>query len=109
MGAVLRYLSSEFVRKLFTTPFPAGTFAVNAAGSFLIGILFASFETRILPEELRLFATTGFLGGYTTFSSYSLEAARLLLNGDTKLFIANILVSNVICIVFALAGIRLAS
>jgi CrcB protein len=109
IGALLRYLSSEFVKKIFDTPFPAGTFAVNAAGSFLIGVLFTLFETRLLPEEFRLFAITGFLGGYTTFSSYSLEAARLLLSGDTKLFLANVLLSNIVCIAFALAGMKFAS
>ncbi|MDR2097589.1 MAG: fluoride efflux transporter CrcB [Spirochaetaceae bacterium] len=108
IGALFRYLSSEFIKKILDTPFPAGTFTVNAAGSLLIGFLFTVFETFSLPEEYRLFAITGFLGGYTTFSSYSLETAQHLLNGNAKLALANILLSNLVCIAFAIAGMKLA-
>jgi CrcB protein len=108
IGALLRYLSIEFIKKILKTPFPAGTLTVNMIGSLLIGFLFTIFETRLLPHELRLFVVTGFLGGYTTFSTYSLETAQNLLNGNTKLAFANILLSSLVCIAFTLAGMKLA-
>jgi CrcB protein len=108
IGALLRYLSVEFIRKIFDTSFTIGTFSVNILGSFLIGFLFTAFETRILPEQFRLLTITGFLGGYTTFSAYSLETARYLLNGNAKFAFANILLSNIACIAFTLAGMKLA-
>ncbi|MDR2344312.1 MAG: fluoride efflux transporter CrcB [Spirochaetaceae bacterium] len=108
IGALLRYMSVEFIKKLFGTPFPLGTFTVNLIGSLLIGFLFAVFEARLLPDQFRLFAITGFLGGYTTFSSYSLETARYLLNGDTRLALANMLLSNLLCLALTLAGMKLA-
>ena len=108
IGALLRYLSAEFIKKVFETSFPAGTFAVNLIGSVLIGFLFTAFETRLIPDQFRLFVITGFLGGYTTFSSYSLETARYLLNGDTRLALANALLSNLLCVAFTVAGMKLA-
>ncbi|MDR2445443.1 MAG: fluoride efflux transporter CrcB [Spirochaetaceae bacterium] len=108
IGALLRYLSVEFIKRIFDTPFPVGTFAVNIIGSLLIGFLFTAFETRLLPDQFRLFAITGFLGGYTTFSAYSLETTRYLLNGDTRLALANVLLSNLLCVSFTFAGMKLA-
>jgi fluoride exporter len=63
--------------------FPLGTLASNLIGGFLVGFAVAFFAARTdLPPELRLFAITGFLGGLTTFSTYSAEVVGLLLRGD---------------------------
>ena len=107
IGALLRYLSAEFIKKVFETPLPAGTFTVNVVGSLLIGFLFTVFEARLLPDQFRLFMITGFLGGYTTFSAYSLETARYLLNGEARLALANVMLSNILCVAATVAGVKL--
>lgn len=73
-GSLLRYGCS----RLWNGPaFPFGTFAVNIAGSFLIGLLWASFGKEA-DEQKRLLLITGFCGGFTTFSAFSLEGMQLL-------------------------------
>ncbi|MDR0723049.1 MAG: fluoride efflux transporter CrcB, partial [Treponema sp.] len=86
LGAAARYGSSQLVNAVWVRPFPLGTFCVNALGSFIIGFLFQTFESARIPTEisgeLRLLLITGFLGGYTTFSSYALETLRLFSAGQ---------------------------
>lgn len=109
LGAVARYLVSVFVN-LRTAhagiPLPYGTLFVNATGSFAIGFLFALFDRANLPGELRLFLITGFLGGYTTFSSYSLETVSLALEGKALLAASNFALTNGVCLVGTLAGMK---
>jgi CrcB protein len=109
LGAVARFISSSAVTHFFShfSFFPFGTFFVNITGSLFIGFLFAFFEERIAPENLRLFLITGFLGGFTTFSSYALETARLFLNGGAVSAIANLLASNTVCVFCAIIGLYL--
>lgn len=79
IGAVLRYATARWVQAGLSTGFPAGTLAVNIAGSLLMG--FASIwllERSSLPPEARLFLLTGVLGGFTTFSAFSLETMMLV-------------------------------
>ncbi|MDR2841636.1 MAG: fluoride efflux transporter CrcB [Spirochaetaceae bacterium] len=104
IGSLLRYISSQYFNTIFTA-FQAGTLFVNTIGALLIGFLFNTFQTFAVQVELRLFLITGFLGGFTTFSTYSLETVQYLLNGNIKLGILNILLNNVLCIVFVIAGI----
>jgi CrcB protein len=106
-GALFRYISSSFVNKLLKIQIPAGTLAVNAAGSLLIGVLFSIFEKYKVPAEFRLFLTVGFLGGYTTFSTYSLETSRFFMDGNVKLALINALVGNSVCLAFTLIGMKL--
>jgi CrcB protein len=107
LGALLRFLSAQAVSKLFAAPFPAGTLAVNAAGSLAIGFLYKMFGVRAAPPELRLFLITGFLGGYTTFSSYALETANLLLKGCYRQAAVNLILNNALCLIFVIAGMFL--
>ncbi|MDR2660358.1 MAG: fluoride efflux transporter CrcB [Spirochaetaceae bacterium] len=107
IGALFRYIVTTLINKLCKIPFPVGTAAVNISGSFLIGFLFAIFEKHNFPAEGRLFLITGFLGAYTTFSTYSLETLRYFMNGNTKLAVINIFVNNILCLIFTLAGIKL--
>ncbi|GHU05285.1 putative fluoride ion transporter CrcB [Alphaproteobacteria bacterium] len=66
------------------SPFPVGTLAVNISGSFLMGLVVAFFAAKAAPfTDLRLFLTTGLLGGFTTFSAFSLECVLLLERGET--------------------------
>ena len=79
LGSGARYLVSVWMAERFGVMFPWGTFAVNVAGSFLIGLIatLADDLGRINPET-RVFLVAGVLGGFTTFSSFSLEALRLV-------------------------------
>jgi CrcB protein len=107
IGSVLRYLSIQLIQKNIETLFPLGTLCVNTLGALVIGFVFNTFQTHIIPMELRLLLITGFLGGYTTFSAYSLETVQRLLNGDITQALLNILVSNAVCLLFVFLGIWL--
>jgi CrcB protein len=104
LGALLRFLSAQAVIKIFAASFPAGTLAVNEAGSLALGFLYKMFAVRAAPPELRLFLVTGFLGGYTTFSSYALATANLLLEGRYRQAAANFILNNALCLIFVIAG-----
>jgi fluoride exporter len=79
IGTIARYLLQQVVSKMMPVIFPFGTLAVNLIGCFLIGILYAMSERwNILTPEWRLFLTTGFCGGFTTFSTFTYEAYGLL-------------------------------
>jgi CrcB protein len=81
-GAVLRYLVDGLISNRAGGAFPWGTFVVNISGSLVLGFLFAMATTRLGPSPLvRSMVLTGFLGAYTTFSTLTLETARLLQNG----------------------------
>lgn len=79
IGALLRYLCSQFLGGISTGPFPLATFVINLVGSFLIGVMSvllpAAFPNSRLPL---LFVSTGILGGFTTFSTFSLETFGLI-------------------------------
>jgi CrcB protein len=70
----------------------------------LIGFLFSAFESHTVPAGLRLFLITGFLGGYTTFSAYSLETARAFLAGNIPQALIIMALNNGLCLVFVLLG-----
>ena len=77
LGALCRYLLSKYISEHSSNYIPAGTTAVNLLGAFAIGFIFASFSVLEVRPAVRLFLTTGFLGGFTTFSTYALEAVQL--------------------------------
>ena len=104
-GALLRYLSTQFVNSIFKTQFSFGTVFVNCIGALLIGFLINFFDLNILNAKLKLLLITGFLGGYTTFSAYSLETVQYFINGNIKYAVINILMNNVLCILFVLLGL----
>lgn len=86
IGSALRHGVNLLAVRLFGLGFPWGTFIVNVAGSFLIGLLAAFFAFRAgaaWSQHTRLFLITGFLGGFTTFSSFSLDFAMLFERGAT--------------------------
>ncbi len=89
-GAVTRFLLSTWVNNKFEALFPWGTFFVNITGCFLLGFIYIlGIETLLLPPNLRTFLTVGFLGAFTTFSTYNLETISLLKSGEVKLAIFN--------------------
>lgn len=84
LGAVVRYLVAIGAGRMFGTNFPWGTLIINVTGSFLIGAFTALFATRWnLPQAARIFLTVGVCGGYTTFSTFSLDAWYLIERGQT--------------------------
>ena len=79
IGGALRHGVNVGAVRLFGFGFPFGTLIVNVAGSFLIGLLAGYFAFRPgIPQDIRLFLTTGILGGFTTFSAFSLDSALLI-------------------------------
>ncbi|GMV64056.1 MAG: putative fluoride ion transporter CrcB [Parvibaculum sp.] len=86
IGATGRYLFNLQMLRLLGPNFPWGTFGVNVIGSFIMGLVAGLFALRLdLSPEMRSFITTGILGGFTTFSAFSLDAANMIERGQTGL------------------------
>lgn len=81
-GALARYALGGWVQSQIDTAFPLGTFLVNILGSFGLGFSFYVLESLALPTELRSLVTIGFLGAFTTFSTFSYEAVILMEGGE---------------------------
>ena len=84
LGAAMRHGVGQLAVRHMPDHWPYGTFAVNIVGSFLMGFLISwlAFRGQGGPQELRLFLATGLLGGFTTFSAFSLEVANFVRAGD---------------------------
>lgn len=101
IGGVARYWCSGIVARLIGETFPWGTMTVNAVGSFLIVVFFTVTEPdgRLLASPaLRQFVMVGLMGGYTTFSSFSLQTLQLARDGEWLLAALNVVGSVVICL-----------
>ncbi|MEI6056288.1 MAG: fluoride efflux transporter CrcB [Lentisphaerota bacterium] len=106
-GSVCRYLVSALMGHISHTSFPPGTLTVNLIGSFIIGALFELFNRFVVPTELRLLLTTGFLGGFTTFSSFALDNTVLYESSKYYSLLQDILVHNIAGILCVIGGIML--
>ena len=79
LGSVMRYGSNQMIVKLIDSTHPIGTFFVNIAGSFLIGLILGMFETgAMMSSNWKMFLAIGFCGGFTTFSAFALENLNFL-------------------------------
>jgi CrcB protein len=111
VGSLLRFVVGRWVDARFTAGgLPWGTFTVNVAGSFILGVL-ALWVLERLPAEYRgvyLLLGTGFCGGFTTFSTFSYEAARLLEDGSVGRAAAYMLASVLFSLAAVFAGFALA-
>ena len=106
LGAMARYfVTTNLAGKLGN--FPIGTFAANIFGSFLMGLVVGIIAGRASLENVRIFAAVGFLGGFTTFSSFSAETLNLLQGGQIFLAAANILLSVAAGLAACFAGLTL--
>ena len=81
IGGVFRYLISLLIQAKTSSSFPLHTLAINIIGCFFIGIVFGLFDKAIISNEWKLFLATGILGGFTTFSAFSVETITLLREG----------------------------
>ncbi|MGE3318803.1 MAG: fluoride efflux transporter CrcB [Candidatus Berkiella sp.] len=106
-GGVLRYWLSNSLYAVMGRQFPYGTLFVNVSGCLLMGFLFVLIMDRLdgVGPQLRSLLLIGFLGGYTTFSSFSLETVSLIENGQWLGASLNVLLSNLLCIAAAWIGI----
>ncbi|MDD2581152.1 MAG: fluoride efflux transporter CrcB [Desulfuromonadaceae bacterium] len=105
-GGLTRYYLSGWIYSLLGRAFPYGTFAVNIIGAYLIGLIMElGLRSTVIPDTLRLGLTVGFLGGLTTFSTFSYETLSLLEDGQFFVAFANIMASVAACLLFTWLGI----
>jgi fluoride exporter len=108
LGANARYWLGGWAADKWGTSFPYGTLLINVTGSFLIGIFLAVTTGRLLVDpRWRLFVAVGFLGAYTTFSTFTYESVQLLLEGNWGSGLGNLLASNLLGVAAVTLGILL--
>jgi fluoride exporter len=108
VGSVARYLVGVGSTKLFGLGFPWGTLLINIAGSFLIGVFAESFALKWnLPQSAQVLLTVGFCGGFTTFSTFSLDVFVMLEHGEFWPAAAYIVGSVVLSVGALVAGLHL--
>ncbi len=105
-GAISRYWLDGLVSRFVGGSFPWGTFVVNMSGCFLIGLLTTALTERVLPHPtIRMAVTVGFVGAYTTFSTFAYESLRQLQDGAVGLAIINVALSVATGIAAAWIGV----
>lgn len=107
-GALVRYFVTGWVQALTTSLFPIGTLVVNASGCFVFGVLGTwLMGAANIPDHYRSFALIGFLGAYTTFSTFAWNTLALFDDGRLDLALANVVASNLFCLLGVWLGHRL--
>ncbi len=110
IGANVRYVVANVARRLLGVGFPYGTFFINVSGSFLLGVILTALSQRALPHsnEIRLAAAVGFLGAYTTFSTFEYECHGLFDDGEWALALTNMFGSLFLGLIAVRVGMVLA-
>jgi CrcB protein len=107
-GTVLRYSLAAIVQRFCGPGFPWGTLTVNALGCFLFGLLWTLAEERlVIGPQVRLIALTGFMGAFTTFSTFAYETSELLRAAEWATAVANFAGQNVLGIACVFLGFAL--
>ena len=108
-GASARYFLGGYVAKVIPSSFPYGTLLINVSGSFLLGFFLIWTSERVLVDpRWRSLVAIGFCGSFTTFSSYAFETFGLFEQGQRMLVGANIIASNLLCLISVVGGAALA-
>jgi CrcB protein len=107
-GGGARFLLGSFVQARASTAFPSGTLLINVSGSLIIGFVFRYAAGGSMSPEVRALLTTGFCGGYTTFSAFSWETVRLIEDGDYYRAAWYVGLSVILSLAGAFVGIGLA-
>jgi CrcB protein len=108
LGSALRHGINIVAARAFGTEFPYGTLIINVVGSLAMGLIVEYFALKTgLPQRMRLFLTTGILGGFTTFSTFSLEAALLYERGAVASAAIYVIASVVLAIGGLFAGLMI--
>lgn len=108
IGASARYLLTQAIMRLAPAGFPYGTMVVNVLGSMVLGVLAGVFALRFSPSHtLQAFLVTGILGGFTTFSAFSLDVVTLVERGNFSLALAYALLSVILSVGGLYAGLSL--
>lgn len=109
LGANTRYWIQEWAAKHWSSAFPYSTLVINLSGSFLLGFILTLAADRFpLDPRLKLLATVGFLGAYTTFSTYAFESFNLMSKGQWISGLANLFGSTILGFLFVGLGVFLA-
>lgn len=107
VGSLARYGVSNFVQKLAGKSFPLGTLTVNLLGCFLFGLVVALAEVKRIPPEAKLVLLAGFMGAFTTFSTFGFESMELLDNQQWLKAGVNIAAQVLLGVACVFAGMRL--
>ena len=109
IGAILRYLVSGWSYRIFGSALPWGTIVVNIAGSFILGFFLTfTINKMVISPDFRNFITIGFLGAFTTFSTFSYETIMLLQQELYRETIINIGINVIFSLLAALLGVMIA-
>lgn len=109
LGAVLRYLVDRTVQRRMATDFPLGIMVVNLTGSFALGLLTGAATHHVVSTPWLAVAGTGFVGAYTTFSTFTFDTVRLAENDQVGFSVLNVAVSLALGIGAAAAGLAVGS
>lgn len=109
VGAALRFVVDGLVRSHLRTVFPFGTAFINVTGSLILGVLVGLTLSAILPQEWELILGTGIMGGYTTFSTASVETMHLVQDREYRVALVNGLGVLIVTVLAGLLGLWLGS